>query len=836
MKKHQFLSGAALVVAASLSFPAYAQSSEPAENEGGIAEIIVTARKTSESLQTTPVAVSAISGESLASQQIVGIQELQSTTPNLSFTSAVAQPGSSAVFIRGQGSSDGLIAIDQAVGVYLDGVYSARSTGGATDLLDVERVEVLRGPQGTLFGRNTTGGAINIIANKPTDEFEGSLRLDYGNYGSLLAQGVLNVPLASGIGVRAAYQRRERDGYGQNVLLKRDLNDLKSDFARLTLGIEPEGSGFKAHITGDFSKFRNSGELVGLKSYNPTLSTLAPDTSANPVISPYLPSELLAAACGTQAIPAGLPAATAGFLGGLKAGAIPICPAVTPRPGPIGTYALGGSNNPGFYNQTGNVPSYGKSDTHGVSGVLEYEFSDAATVKSTTAWRGVKLESLTDNDGTPYAIVGGLAPVPGNRIAQDQFSQELQLTGKTGALEYILGGFYFVENGTDNSDSASLFPLSPSVASIDSEVRNKSIAGFGQLIFKVTDSIRLTGGLRYTEDTRNLVIRNRDRNVLTNAVTSSLTLTDPATGAIISDLRDGDPSDPFRASFNRSYNYWSYLVSADWQATDDIFVYAKSSRSQRSGGLNTRAVAGGVPPVAFSPENVTDYEIGAKVDLLDRRIRLNLAAFNSDVKDQQRNVIGVGNGRLVSGVENAASGKIKGIEAELTVAPASGLSFGSNLGYTDASYDEFFSLDGSDWSGAAFPYTPKVTLAVFGDYSVDVGPGKLKLHADYSWRSKVYAVPIAAAAPQRVGKTAAQIEALSTALQDTALIPSYGLLNARIAFELNNPSIEFALYGRNITKEQYFSRLLPLEGTALGLTAYMPGDPRTYGASVTFRF
>lgn len=830
MKFHRLMASAAIIPAIALSVPAFAQAAADSSDEGGIAEIIVTARKTSESLQSTPVAVSALSGESLANQQIVGIQQIQATTPNLTFSSAVAQPGSSTVFIRGQGSSDGLIAIDQAVGVYVDGVYAARSTGGATDLVDVQRVEVLRGPQGTLFGRNTTGGAINIIANQPTDKFEGSMRADYGNYSTWLAQGVLNVPLGSGIAVRGAYQHREHDGYGRNVTLNRPVGDLKSDYGRLTFGIKPEGSQFSALISGDFSKFRNSGEQVGLKSYNPTLSTLAPDLSANPVISPYSPSELLAAACGTQALPPFPPGnATAGFLGALKAGAIPICPAVTPRPGPIGSYALSGVNNPGFYNQTGNVPSYGKSDTYGASGVMEYEFSDAANVKSTTAWRGVKLESLTDNDGTPYAIVGGLAPVPGNRITQDQFSQEIQLSGKLDSFEYILGGFYFVENGTDNSDSASLFPLSPSVATIDSKVRNKSIAGFGQVIVKVTDSVRLTGGLRYTEDTRDLVIRNRDRNVLSNVVTSSL-------GTFADGLLDRDPSDPFRATFKNKFNYWSYLLSADWQASDDLFFYAKTGRSQRSGGLNTRAVAGGIPPVAFKPETVTDYEIGAKVDLLDRRVRLNLAAFNSSLDDQQRNVIGIGNGRLVSGVQNAAKAEIRGLEAELTVAPAIGMTLGANFGYTDAKYKSFVNLDGSDWSSTKFPYTPKTTIGIFGDYSADLGSGKFKLHADYSWRSKLYAVPIAASTPQRAGRTAEQIAALSNALQETARVPSYGLLNARIAFELNDTGLEIALYARNITKKQYFTRLLPLEGTALGLTSYMPGDPQTYGVSATVRF
>ena len=835
MRKFMWLNGVA--VASMLAVPSVvvAQDGEGAEEDGGIATIVVTARKVEEDLQSTPVAVSAFSGDALINQQVVGIQEIQALTPNITFSSAVAQPGSSTVFIRGQGSSDGLIAIDQAVGVYIDGVYAARSTGGAADLVDVSRVEVLRGPQGTLFGRNTTGGAINIIANRPTDEFEGSLRVDYGNFNNVLAQGVLNLPVTEGVALRAAYQHRERDGFGRNITLDRPLNDLNSDFGRLTLAVEPVGSNFSAILSADFSSFRNSGELVGLRTYNPTLSTLAPDLSDNPSISPFLPTELVAAACGTQPIPAGLPPATAGFLGGLRAGAIPLCPAVSPRPGPIASYALGGANNPGFFNQAGNVPAYGESDTYGASAVLEYEFSPAASIKSTTAWRGVRLESLTDNDGTPHALAGGVSLAPANEINQDQFSQELQLTGQIGAFEYILGGFYFVENGTDNSDSASLFPLNPNSNRIDSEVRNQSIAGFGQIIFNVTDSIRLTGGLRYTEDSRELVIRNRDTNVLTGAVVSSLILTGPG-GVIIDDLRDGDPSDPFRASFDRDFSYWSYLFSADWQVSDDIFLYAKTSRSQRSGGLNTRAVAGGIPPVGFDPEEVTDYEIGTKMDLLDRHVRINLALFQADIDDQQRNVIGLGNGRLVAGVENAASATIRGFEAELTVAPTRGLSIGGNAGYTDAQYNEFFNLDGADWSGTEFPYTPEWTLALFGDYSADVGSGKLTLHADYSWRSEAFAAPIAASAPQRVGRTEAQIEALSTALQNTARIPSYGLLNARIAYEFDAPQIEVAFYARNITGEEYFSRLLPVEGTALGFTSFMPGDPRTYGVSLSYSF
>lgn len=786
--------------------PVFAQATAPVDeadadqSSGGIQEIVVVARKTEESLQTVPVAVSAVTGDMLDRQSITSVTQLQTTTPNLNFSSAVAQPGSATVFIRGQGSSDGLIAIDQAVGVYINGIYSARSTGGAFDMVDVQRVEVLRGPQGTLFGRNTTGGAVNIIPNEPsTAGFDAEARFDYGNFDTILARGMLNIPMGDALAARIAYQHREHDGYGRNLSLGRPLGTANSDFFRISFKLEPPGSRFSALFSADYTNYKDAGELVGLKSV-----TLGAATS---------PQQLVVGACnGTAPIPA---------LNALQS----FCPAVAR--GPLQNFIYGQNGNTDIHSVYQNTPAFGLSRTHGASGILQYEFSDAAILKSTTGWRGVYLNALSDNDGTPYVFSGGLAPFAGNIIDQDQFSQELQLSGKLDRLQYILGGFYFVENGTDRSRSASLFPLSPAIGIVDGTIRNRSIAGFGQLIYEVADGFRLTAGLRYTEDKRTLVSRNRDLNFFTNAVTSS-----------IPTLLDGDPGDPFRATFKRSFNYWSYLASADWQATDNIFLYVKTSRSQRSGGFNTRAVAGGNPPISFSPEEVTDYEVGAKLDLFDRRVRLNLAAFNSDVKNVQRNLIGVAGSRLVSGVANAASARIRGLEAELTVVPVEGLTLGANVGLTDPKYKRFInSLDNTDWKDAAFPYTPKYTLGLTGDYEHEIeNAGTIRLRIDYGWRSKQFATPMQLPAASRVGLTPEQIAAGNAALQNTSKIPGYGILNGRIAFELDDPDLEIAFYARNITQKKYFTRLLSLENTPFGITSYTPGDPRTYGVSLTWRY
>jgi len=789
------LSGVAL--AAPVSAQTAAPEDEATETSGGIQEIIVTARKTAENLQTTPVAVSALTGGDLEKQQIVGVAQLQTTTPNLTVSSAVAQPGSATLFIRGQGSSDGLVAIDQAVGAYLNGVYLARSTGGNFDMIDAQRVEVLRGPQGTLFGRNTTGGAINIITNEPDGEFGGSIRADYGNYDTRLFRGILNLPIKGDeFGVRLAYQHREHGGYGKNLAFGNELDDANSEYFRFTAKIEPAESDLKILMIVDASDFKNGGELVGLRS----LAATAPTRS------------LLVDGCNGV---------------GPTAGLQPLCsPAAR---GPIEQYLYNGPGSiTSFRNVYHNLDAYGNSESRGVAGIVEYEFSDAARIKSTTAWRRVLLDAQSDNDGTPYQFSGGFDGSFSNRIDQKQFTQELQLSGTVGPVDYILGGFYFVENASDVSRSGSLFPLNTLIGFNDGQVRNRSIAGFGQLIYRITDTLRLTGGLRYTEDKRGLVSRNRNQSAITGVQTSGL----PAS------VLDGDPNDPFRATFSRTYDYWSWLGSIDYQPTDDLFFYAKVSRSQRSGGFNTRITAAVAPPISFRPEEITDYEIGAKIDLLDRRVRFNLAAFYDNVTDVQRNIIGVVGTTLISGVDNAAKARIQGIEAELTVAPVDGLTLRGNFGMTDAKYKRFInSIDLADYSDSKFPYTPKYTWSVSGDYDYPVGDvGSLKLHADYGWRSTQYATALALGAQQRVGLSQAEIDAGNKALQDTARIGSYGILNARIGFQLANPDLEIAVYVQNATRKKYITRLLSLEATPFGLTSYVPGDPRTYGVSATYKF
>lgn len=780
----------AIMLLAGVALSAIAPAAVAAEEEAGIAqveEIVVTARRTEESLQRTPVAVTATTGASLERAQISRVDQLQNIAPGLVIQPAVAQPGSAAFAMRGQSSPDGLIAVDQSVGVYMDGVYVARSSGGLFNFVDVERVEVLRGPQGTLFGRNTTGGAVNLVTKKPTGEFEGMVRARYGNYDAWEATGMLNVPLVGDqLAFRGVFQHSQHDGYGYNAAFNQSVGSDKTDTFRGALRAAPDGVPVRVLVQGDYTNRRTGGELIGLKSF-----------TATPV------NGALVAICS-----------------GPNARAT--CPFKGPAGDSLARYAVDVIGKDDFYTVFNSMPGiYGNAKSGGISATVDIDLSDTLALKSITAWRAVKTGSLSDNDGTPYLYTGGLVRSDGNFIDQDQTSQELQLSGKflDGKLNVITGAFYFTEDGADRSKSYSVFPLSPALGYNQAYVANKSYAVYGQATYNITDAIRFTGGLRYTEDKRRITRMNRSE---TPGGSGNFTCSMAAATL--------DPGVFCEATNRKTYSYTSYTAGFDWQAAEGVFLYAKTSRAYKSGGFNTRATVGG-PAVGFDPEKVTDYELGGKLDLLDRRVRFNAAAFYTDYGNVQRNVPVVvpGSTLLSSGIQNAATAEIKGLELELTALPMRGLQLAASATFLDPKYKKFTiptptnpALDVSD---TPFTYTPKQSYVLSADYTTPVGPGDVNFHVDYAYRSGTYGVgPLVGAG--LFGATNGT----------TNRIPAYGILNGQVALKLQDGRLELAVYGRNILKEKYYQRLLALQDTALGLTSYLPGDPRTYGVSITYEF
>jgi len=796
MRKSVILGYCSLAACAAALLPqagfAQTTSTPPADADEGVGEIIVTARKTAENLQTTPVAVTALSSEMLERSQINDVAQVQQMVPNISFGQATAQPGSATIGLRGQSGTDGLLTIDNAVGLYLDGVYIARSAGALLNLVDVEQVEVLRGPQGTLFGRNTTGGSLNLVSKQPTGEFEGSLRVRYGNYDAKELVTVVNLPIANDVlAARFVYQHSDRNGFAVNSTDGKDVGSDNVDFLRGTLRFAPEALPVTLTLAGDYTDRKTSGQIVdiyGARTTSPTGAAFG--------------AFLIPARCATTASPA----------------------CFVTNGSTIQSYVGG---NPFQVSLTPGL--YGTAKTWGASITAEADISENVQFKSITAWRDLETHSLSDNDGTPYVLSGGIPGITvnlpgraigqGNHIWQNQFSQELQLSGKAidNKLNWIVGAFFFKEEGEDLSLSSSNVPGASAAASVSGifrgEVENSSRAAFGQMTYELVDGFRITAGARYTKDKRSLISRNgRVATLGTGAFSCTVTASLLA-----------DAANCISTKQEATYDYWSYTFGPDWQINEDLFLYAKISRAYRAGGWNLRTLFPGSRN-DFDPEKVTDYEVGAKVDLLDRKLRVNVAAFSTDYQNIQRSIQAlVGTPPTLSNVtQNAAKAKIKGLEVELVAAPTSNLRMNASFGYTDAKHKAFFdqATPPNDLSATPFTLTPKTTFSAGVDYTVPIGgENEIILHGDVYHKGSQYGV----APPPFTGLT------------ETARMKPYDLVNATITLRLAEMGVDVQAYVRNLFDKRYLMRNLNQEHS-LGFTSGTPGDPQTYGIALNYKF
>lgn len=420
----------------------------------GIGDIVVTARRREESLQKVPISITAYTGKDLAARQIDNISGIAASTPNLIFNSSAPISGSNtaaSIFIRGIGQTDFTPVTDPGVGLYLDGVYIARSIGGVLDLIDVERVEVLRGPQGTLFGKNTIGGAINITSAAPTGKLDGSVQITTGSRNRIDAKAVIDVPLGNTLAVRLSAAELSQGGYVDNVAGPK-LGNTNAQVARIAARWTP-GDRLQIDIAGDYTRRRERSQAQKLLDFNPNAGapTFGP---FNGVVAPAL----------------GLPAFTDRFTLG----------------GPYQTFQ-------------GDGPfSRSNLNLWGVSGTARFQLSDDVTIKSITAYRKFDSQFGRDSDNSIYNIIE-----TSDDIRQHQFSQELQLYGQAfdSKLEWLVGGYYFDERASDLNN------VYTSVILIQSggEAKNDSEAAFGHLVYHVTDKLRLTGGIRYTHENRSFL-------------------------------------------------------------------------------------------------------------------------------------------------------------------------------------------------------------------------------------------------------------------------------------------------------------------------------------------
>lgn len=849
-KSRRFASLLAGMSAIALAVPAAAQAADEDGSTGGLEDIVVTAQKREQVLQDVPIAISAIGAEKIERLGIRDARDLSGLAPNVTITQGTTSAGAAVISMRGITSpASETFGLDQANALYVDGVYIGRSGASALDVMDIERVEVLRGPQGTLFGRNSTGGAIAFIGRKPSKELRLRAEAGYGNYDAWNGKIVVDPGEIMGIATSFSYSHRERNGFVDNILEPRDSRDpgaYKGDSLRAAARVELGDTGSFQYIF-DWTKNRVSNPHFQLTNVaNGAPRTLSVNGQPLVVTQQAPVAQYLAAATFAQA-------------------------ACRPLAVPTRSYRDEVCND---------ISSFSVDKVWGHNVQVENDF-EAFKVKMVAGYRQWRARSNSDLDGigaftgpafsqstlfngfagtpaagflpfvfpvgTPQSTINFVAglPVPtvtqnlfdtSNRRRHSQFSNELEISGDTDTLDWVAGVFYFWEKGSENNPQNSGFVLDTNTAVFSNfgqlspvfqlsnparyrlvrtravlnyTAQSESTAVYAQTTFYPggrDSGLRLTAGGRYTWDSKKILR-------LQNG-TAPLAL--PETGA---------------ASFSKFT--WNLMLGYD--IADGITTYARAATGYRSGGFNAQdAVLAGTNRLpSFSEESVTSYEVGLKTELFNRRLRLNLAAYHN-IYDDLAVTVPLTNappGTFASVIDNAGKVKYTGFEAEMQAVLTDNFSIDGSIGYVDIKYKTFLS------GQSTTPGAPPVNIAsiVTPGYT-SPWTGNVALNARF---------PIGSGDMQLTGRVAFTYEDGKYSFNSIIGAPfneqlkgdNRNLVDAQLALEnipLGGAKADLRLWGKNLTNSHDFVR--GVDFGALGFAGGYYGDPRTYGATVVFKY
>ncbi|MEE2693170.1 MAG: TonB-dependent receptor [Pseudomonadota bacterium] len=640
-------------------------------------EVVVTARRREESLQDVPVAVSAFDDGRIAELQADTLSGLQYATPNFYFDQGDAS--NAVIYLRGIGQNDSLAFADPGVGVYIDDVFIARSQAAFLELFDVQRVEVLRGPQGTLYGRNTIGGAVKFVSTTPPDQFDAYFEAGGGNYNFATVKGGLGGPIAPGVlNGKLAFSYTRRDGFNENTVTGEDDGDINSFSGRAAFLFTPsERFEFLLSVDGKIDR---------------------PDTSRSPVRETPITG---------APDPDGMPATLVTY------------PAAS-DPYVVDVNANGLSDLSGF----------------GASLTSRWKASDALTIEAITSYRTLDFDLNLDTDGSPLPILDIL-------LLQDQsqFSQELRAIYDDGGRFTFTGGFYYFHDddttfsGVDNGSATIFgFPVTlfgfPSSALAQTDQITNSYAAFGDASFALTDRLNISAGLRYTYE------KKRSGRLFENFFDTSVSTIDNTPPFLQGVGVAGAP-----ISGEADFDAFTPKVSVSYKFNDDAMAYATVSRGFKSGGFDGRATSDfGFQP--FAPEFVWSYEGGLKTSWFDGALIANAAYFYNDYTDLQVTSFGADpiSGVFVSLFTNAAAARIHGAELELFAQPTDRLSLTGTVGWLDAKYNEFNILVGgvvTDVSDRPMVNAPRWNASLGATYEQPLGNGVTAVaHVDGAYRGE----------------------------------------------------------------------------------------------------
>ncbi|GGZ04053.1 hypothetical protein GCM10011614_18800 [Novosphingobium colocasiae] len=732
-------------------------------------EIIVTAQRKSETLEKTPVAVSVVSSKALAEQAVTSERDLQFAAPGL--TVRASQSDNQLNFsLRGQ-TVDVYTSSLPSVLPYVNEVQVGGA--GSTAFYDLQSVQVLKGPQGTLFGRNATGGAVLFTTAKPTDQFEGYARARYGRFDDVQLEGAINVPLAPDVALlRVAGVYRTRDGLQKNLFYGNRLGEIDRQGVRASLTLFPNGP-FKNELMVDYYH-------AGGSSMTPVVSYVVPvanNVPGNPFVTSNVFFPDLAAFADAQK-----------------------------KRGPFVV----------------DVDSVGKHRTNKwiVSNISTLDLGDDLQLKNVFGYVHSKYFDAGDIDGTRFGIDGRGNEDTGafggdGKIRQ--VSEELQLLGKAldGRLDFVVGGYYSNSREHLVNTSFILNGLGLPAQINAGTTTSKTIAGYGQATLDTgLAGFKLTAGLRYTSEKIEFVRDDVDQYS---------PIANPAWIPFYADGR-------FIAPQQDTFKKLSWTFGLQNQVTSDLLLYANTRRSFRSGGFNFHA-----PPTPgfantsggeFRPEVATDVEMGAKYRGYagDMPVRLNLAAYTMWIKNVQRaNYVAIYDG-LAGITVNVPKAKVSGIEADGNIQPAPWLSMGGNINYTDAKFTSNRVAVLGTGGGTSFanfdtyPDTPKWSGAVYADVTVPANENlDVKLHGDLFAQTSNY------------------FSSTGKSLNPHTRIPGYALANFRLGVEQKDKGFSIAALVKNAFDKRYYTGGIGF-ASLFALNVVIPGEPRTYMVEVGYKF
>lgn len=713
-----------------------------------IEEVLVSARRRGEErLQDVPVAISVLSDEALRKAGITDLAEVASRTPSFTFGQQIGNQQE--VVIRGIGTLRLTgSAAEPSVGLFMDEVYVGRRGTATPPLFDLERVEVVRGPQGTLYGKNVVGGAVNLLTGKPSQEASGRAAISYGQFDALggrdmwEANAYATGALADSLAGRVAVFYRKHDGYSRNVLLGEKLDDQDAYALRGSLLFQPSDA-LDIQIIADFSHNESNGQ------------------SRRAVDDPSVPG--------------------------------------------LGMVVASGLLDPNVRQSDAPWPQWEDQDTAGLTARADYRLSGGSTLTYLSAIR------YGDFEGR-YSLVGTGSPpsltdaANGQREKYTGITQDLRLSSSADSRLRWATGLYFLREDTDIIDNSMattfLSVLGPgSVGDIldgefiyDQKNVTKSSAVYGEVSYPLASNVSLTVGGRYTYDDKEY--RNRSECLNFGAQPDFIFCVAPL-GAEFWNIRT-----------SKDWSEFTPKAGIDWRANESALLYASAARGFKGGGWQGKPATEAAALFPYDPEIAWTYEVGAKTDWADGRVRANVAIFHTSFDDLQVEQLDDSGLSLI--IDNAASASIDGIELELQFRPLAALQLWLSGSYLDSEYKDFIDSAGNDLSGNRLARTPEFTFAGGADYNVPLSAAlSLNARIEYQWQDR-----------------------MPWLVENTVFEDSYGLLDARVAVESREGGWEAALFAKNLTDELYRVDAIPFLGDVFSRF----GAPRSYGIQFTKSF